>query len=163
MILRMLRPCRAAAALLLVTLATLGPAAHAQPALDWGQVSARAKGQSVYFNAWAGDEKTNAFIAWAAAEMKARYDVNVQHVRLKDTSEAVTRVVAEKAAGRHADGTVDLIWINGPNFLALKQQGLLYGLRPNPQRNPMAAIRLRRPPWGNAPIDAATERYRFPA
>jgi len=127
MILRMLRPCRAAAALLLVTLATLGPAAHAQPALDWGQVSARAKGQSVYFNAWAGDEKTNAFIAWAAAEMKARYDVNVQHVRLKDTSEAVTRVVAEKAAGRHADGTVDLIWINGPNFLALKQQGLLYG------------------------------------
>ena len=48
-------------------------------------------------------------------------------------------------------------------FTDLAKQGLLYGLRPNPQRNPMAAIRLRRPPWGNAPIDAATERYRFPA
>ena len=50
-----------------------------------------------------------------------------------------------------------------PTIEDLAKQGLLYGLRPNPQRNPMIAIRLRRPPWGNAPIDAATERYRFPA
>jgi len=48
-------------------------------------------------------------------------------VKLRDTAEAVTRVVAEKAAGRNAGGSVDLVWINGPNFLALKQQGLLYG------------------------------------
>ncbi len=52
---------------------------------------------------------------------------SVQHVRLKDTAEAVTRVVAEKSAGRDSDGTVDLIWINGPNFLAMKRQNLLYG------------------------------------
>ncbi|MFI4932505.1 MAG: ABC transporter substrate-binding protein [Burkholderiales bacterium] len=90
-------------------------------------MTAKARGQTVYFNAWAGDEKTNAFIAWAAGELKARYDVSVSHVRLKDTSEAVTRVVAEKAAGRNSDGTVDLIWINGPNFLNMKQQNLLYG------------------------------------
>ena len=101
--------------------------AAAQPAIDWGQVSAKARGQTVYFNAWAGDEKTNAFIAWAGEEMKARHGVTVNHVRLKDTAEAVTRVVAEKAAGRDSGGTVDLIWINGPNFLAMKQQGLLYG------------------------------------
>jgi putative thiamine transport system substrate-binding protein len=111
----------------LLALACVGVAAAAQPDLDWGQVSAKARGQTVYFNAWAGDEKTNAFIAWAGEQMKARYDVTVNHVRLKDTSEAVTRVVAEKAAGRNSDGTVDLIWINGPNFLAMKQQGLLYG------------------------------------
>jgi putative thiamine transport system substrate-binding protein len=48
-------------------------------------------------------------------------------VKLKDTAEAVTRVVAEKAAGRDRGGTVDLVWINGPNFLALKEQSLLYG------------------------------------
>lgn len=46
---------------------------------------------------------------------------------LQDTSEAVTRVIAERTAGRNTDGTVDLIWINGPNFLALKARGLLYG------------------------------------
>ncbi len=110
-----------------LALGLIGNAVSAQPSLDWNQVTAKARGQTVYFNAWAGDEKTNAFIAWAAGEMKARYDVSVNHVRLKDTSEAVTRVVAEKAAGRNSDGTVDLIWINGPNFLNMKQQTLLYG------------------------------------
>ena len=102
-------------------------AAQAQTAADWPQVLAKARGQTVYFNAWAGDEKTNAFIAWAGGELKSRYGVSVSHVRLKDTAEAVTRVITEKAAGRNADGTVDLIWINGPNFLNMKQQGLLYG------------------------------------
>lgn len=113
--------------LLMLAAGLAAGSAFAQPALDWNQVTAKARGQTVYFNAWAGDEKTNAFIAWAGEEMKARHGVTVTHVRLKDTSEAVTRVVAEKAAGRHTDGTVDLIWINGPNFLAMKQQGLLYG------------------------------------
>ena len=79
------------------------------------------------FNAWAGDEKTNAFIQWAGDEVAQRYGVKINHVKLKDTAEAVTRVVAEKAAGRNAGGSVDLVWINGPNFLALKQQGLLLG------------------------------------
>jgi putative thiamine transport system substrate-binding protein len=37
----------------------------------------------------------------------------VQQVNLKDTAEAVTRVVSEKTAGRDRDGSVDLIWING--------------------------------------------------
>ena len=45
----------------------------------------------------------------------------------KDTAEAVTRVVSEKTAGRDSGGSVDLIWINGPNFLAMKEKGLLHG------------------------------------
>jgi putative thiamine transport system substrate-binding protein len=94
---------------------------------DWNDVVSGARGQTVHFNAWAGDEKTNAFIAWAGTEVKRRYGVTINHVKLKDTAEAVTRVVAEKAAGRHTHGTVDLIWINGPNFLALKDQHLLHG------------------------------------
>ena len=95
--------------------------------LKWSEVVAKARGQSVNFNAWAGDEKTNAFIAWVGDEVARRYGVRVNHVKLKDTAEAVTRVVAEKAAGRDAGGTVDLIWINGPNFLAMKEQRLLFG------------------------------------
>jgi len=93
----------------------------------WNDVLAKARGQTVQFNAWAGDEKTNAFIAWVGAEVKQRYGVMVSQVKLKDTAEAVTRVIAEKAAGRDSGGSVDLIWINGPNFLALKEQRLLYG------------------------------------
>lgn len=97
-----------------------------QPA-RWSDIEARARGQTVNFNAWAGDEKTNAFIQWVGEEVAKRYGVKVNHVKLKDTAEAVTRVVAEKSAGRDSGGTVDLAWINGPNFLALRQQGLLHG------------------------------------
>lgn len=93
----------------------------------WSAVLDRARGQTVFWNAWAGDEKTNAFIAWVGREVERRYGVKVQHVRLKDTAEAVTRVVAEKSAGRDSGGSVDLIWINGPNFLNMKTQGLLHG------------------------------------
>ena len=112
---------------LLLPLLGLAIAARAQTPPAWEQVLAKAKGQTVYFNAWAGDEQTNAFIAWAGEQVKARHGVSVVHVRLKDTAEAVTRVVAEKTAGRNSDGTVDLVWLNGPNFLTMKQQGLLFG------------------------------------
>ena len=117
----------AAAALLGVPALHAQPQPQPQPQPAWDDTVAKARGQSVFWNAWAGDEKTNAFIAWVGAQLKASHGVNLQHVRLKDTAEAVTRVVAEKAAGRDRDGSVDLIWINGPNFLAMKQQGLLFG------------------------------------
>lgn len=108
-------------------LPVLSRAARAQTVPPWTEVLAKARGQTVYWNAWAGDEKTNDFIAWVGAQTRARHGVAVQHVRLKDTAEAVTKVVAEKAAGRLQGGGVDLIWINGPNFLAMKDQGLLHG------------------------------------
>jgi len=112
---------------MVVTLAlTLAITAHAQDA-GWTAVVAKARGQTVNWNAWAGDEKTNAFITWVGAEVERRFGVKVNHVKLKDTSEAVTRVVAEKAAGRDTGGSVDLVWINGPNFLALSEQRLLFG------------------------------------
>ena len=95
--------------------------------LKWPEIVDRARGQSVNWNAWAGDEQTNAFIAWVGKEVASRYGVNVNHIKLKDTAEAVTRVVAEKSAGRSTNGAVDLIWINGANFLAMKQQSLLFG------------------------------------
>lgn len=96
-------------------------------AASWDEIVAKARGQTVYFNAWAGDPSTNAFIALVGAEAKQRYGVEVEQVKLQDTAEAVTRVIAEKAAGRNDGGSVDLIWINGPNFLAMKSQDLLFG------------------------------------
>jgi putative thiamine transport system substrate-binding protein len=114
-------------AALALPLLALPLAAVAQAPASWDQVVAKARGQTVFWNAWAGDERTNAFIAWTAEQVRAQYGITIQHVRLKDTAEAVTRVIAEKSAGRDAGGTVDLVWINGPNFLNMKQTGLLYG------------------------------------
>ncbi len=101
----------------------------ALPALanSWDDTVAAAKGQTVYWNAWGGDERTNDFIAWASGQLEAEYGITIQQVKLTDTAEAVTRVIAEKAAGQTEGGSVDMIWINGANFLSMKQQGLLHG------------------------------------
>jgi putative thiamine transport system substrate-binding protein len=108
---------------------TLSAPLLAGPALagDWQATLDAARGQTVYWNAWGGDERTNAFIAWVGQETERLYDVSITHVKLTDTAEAVTRVLSEKAAGQDQGGSVDLIWINGPNFLAMKEQGLLHG------------------------------------
>lgn len=102
-----------------------GPAAAQEG--DWQDVLEAARGQTVYWNAWGGDSRTNDFITWVGQQTEQRYGVKVQQVKLTDTAEAVNRVISEKAAGQDSGGTVDLIWINGPNFLAMKEQGLLHG------------------------------------
>ena len=101
-------------------------AGRAQPT-DWARIEAAARGQTVYFNAWAGSERINAYLQWAAAELAQRHGLELAHVKVGDTAEVVKRVRAEKAAGRLADGSADLVWINGENFLAMKREGLLFG------------------------------------
>jgi putative thiamine transport system substrate-binding protein len=112
--------------LTLVLLAALAAPAGAQN-LDWAGVTAKARGQEVFWNAWGGDERINAYIAWVGERVNAEYGITLRHVRLSDTAEAVRKVLAEKTAGRHEGGSVDLIWINGENFKAMKDQGLLFG------------------------------------
>jgi putative thiamine transport system substrate-binding protein len=113
--------------LLVLALLTTHPAAAPAQAPSWPEIAARARGQTVFWNAWAGDDRNNAFIEWVGQRVAQDHGITLRHVRLKDTAEAVARVVAEKAAGRLEGGTVDLVWINGPNFLAMKEQGLLHG------------------------------------
>ena len=47
-------------------------------------------------------------------------------MKITDTAEVVKRVRDEVAAGK-TDGSVDLVWINGENFRAMKQDKLLFG------------------------------------
>src|SRR5262245_53122772 len=67
------------------------------PKLDWRATVAKARGQTVHFNAWGGDQRINDYIGWAAGEVKAKAGIEVRHVKLADTAEAVSRIVAEKA------------------------------------------------------------------
>ena len=135
--------------------------------LNWDGIRANARGQVVQFNAWGGDQRINDYIVWAAGEIKARAGVEVRHVNLAETAEAVSRIVAEKAAGQETGGSVDLIWINGENFAALKSQNLLFGpfvhLLPNfqkvdPEEKPTTILDFTIPtdgyesPWGMAQL-----------
>ena len=114
--------------LILSALLLLGAAERARAQVPtWDQALAAARGQAVFWNAWGGDERINAYIAWVGSRVAEDYGITLRHVKLSDTADAVARVLAEKTAGRDAGGSVDLIWINGENFAAMKRQGLLFG------------------------------------
>ncbi len=160
--------CLLAAAALVLLAASLrqglADPLRADPA-DWAAVLAEARGQEVYFNAWGGDQRINDYLAWAAEQLEARHGVVLIPVKVADVGEAVTRVLAEKAAGRVEGGSVDLLWINGENFAAMKENALLYGpftgALPNwplvdLEGNPTALLDFTVPtegleaPWGRA-------------
>jgi putative thiamine transport system substrate-binding protein len=94
---------------------------------DWDAVLAEAQGQRVFWNAWGGSTTTNEFIAWVGSRVAEDYGVTLDHVKLTDTADAVTRVLSERQAGQDSAGAIDLIWINGPNFAAMKEADLLFG------------------------------------
>ena len=146
-------------------------------ATPWQAIEASARGQKVYFNAWGGSERTNAYLQWVATEVEKRFGVKMEHVKLTDTVEAVKRVRNEKAAGKLADGNIDMMWINGENFLTMKREGLLFG--PFAEKLPSYAfvdvvgkpttrIDFSEPvdgmeaPWGMAQLTFYADRKRVP-
>lgn len=92
---------------------------------DWQSVLDEASGETVYFHAWGGEPRINAYIQWAAREAERDFGVRVIHVKVSDTASVVSQVLTEKSVGKLAGGAVDLIWINGENFAAMKENGLL--------------------------------------
>jgi putative thiamine transport system substrate-binding protein len=94
---------------------------------NWADIEKKARGQTVVFNAWGGSERINAYLAWAGEQVQKEFGVKMEHVKVTDTADVVKRVRNEKAAGRNADGSVDLVWINGENFLAMKREAMLFG------------------------------------
>ncbi len=92
---------------------------------SWQTVLDEANGQTVYFHAWGGGPRINAYIQWAAREVERDFGVRVVHVKVTDTASVVSQVLAEKSVGKDSGGAVDLVWINGENFAAMKRNGLL--------------------------------------
>lgn len=92
---------------------------------SWQHIKEEARGQTVWFNAWGGDPAVNRYLDWASAEVKRHYDVTLKVVHIADAADSVKRIQTEASAGRSRGGSVDLLWVNGENFRALKQAGLL--------------------------------------
>jgi putative thiamine transport system substrate-binding protein len=146
---------------------------------DFATIRDAARGRTVYFNAWGGDDKINDYIAWAGNELSRRHDITLKHVKLSDTAAAVSRILSEQAAGRSTGGSIDLLWVNGENFAAMKRNGLLQGA-PWAESLPswrytdagaLPAIRLDfavptdglESPWGRAQLVFAHDSARLPA
>jgi putative thiamine transport system substrate-binding protein len=93
----------------------------------WEDVIAEARGQTVYFNAWGGSDRINAYLDWIGKDLQSKYGVTLKHVKIGDIAEVVGQLEAAKAVGRDTDGNVDLMWVNGENFAQLKRKNLLFG------------------------------------
>ena len=111
---------------MLILLLSSPPAVAATMA--WPDIEARAKGQTVDWFMWGGFPATNAYVnGYVAPRVKELYGIALRQVPVKDISEIVGKLLAEKQAGKTAGGEVDLMWINGENFRTAKRHGLLYG------------------------------------
>jgi len=98
-----------------------------EPTSDWDTVLSEARGQTVYFNAWGGSDRINSYLQWSAERLEADYGVTLEHVKVGDIAEVVGQLEAAKSVGRNEDGNVDLMWVNGENFAAMKRNNLIWG------------------------------------
>ena len=92
----------------------------------WQAIQQQAKGQTVWFNAWGGDEAVNHYLDWVSGEVKRDYAIDLRIVHIADAADTVKRIQTEARAGRKTNGSVDLLWVNGENFRTLKEANLLH-------------------------------------
>lgn len=96
-------------------------------AQDWQNIEMKARGQTVYFHAWGGSQQINNYLRWTGENLKRSYGIEFVHVKVSDIAETSARLLAEKTAGKHSNGSVDMVWINGENFKSMKNNKLLFG------------------------------------
>ena len=101
--------------------ATPAAAPSAEAPQDFASVLERAKGQTVDWYMYGGDDRLNAYVNGYVKDRLTELGITLNQVKINDTAEAVNKVLGEKTAGKDEDGSVDLIWINGENFATLKQ------------------------------------------
>ncbi|WED27947.1 ABC transporter substrate-binding protein [Vibrio sp. DW001] len=111
---------------LFITTALISSTAYSASS-SWQDIETKARGQDVYFHAWGGSQEINAYLKWTGKELKSRYGINFNHVKVTDISKTTSLLLAEKTAGKNSGGSVDMVWINGENFKSMKNNDLLYG------------------------------------
>lgn len=85
-----------------------------------------AKGTTVTFYGWGGDDLLNAWLDdYFAPRMKEKYDITMERVPM-NIEDILSQLQGEITAGKE-DGDIDMIWINGENFRTCKENNMLYG------------------------------------
>jgi putative spermidine/putrescine transport system substrate-binding protein len=93
---------------------------------DWQGVLEAARGTSINWYMWGGSDSINRYVDdFYGRALQERYGITLNRVPVADTVEVVNQVLSEKEAGTDP-GAVDIIWINGENFLSLKQADMLF-------------------------------------
>ena len=95
--------------------------------MTWDEIVEAARGTTVSFYGWGGDEQRNAWLKnFYVPYMKDKYDITLKVVGM-DINDILSKLSSEKQAGKDENGSIDMIWINGENFYSCKENGMLYG------------------------------------
>jgi putative spermidine/putrescine transport system substrate-binding protein len=82
--------------------------------VGWDELERRARGATVNFAMWAGDEERNTYYQTkVTSRLKEKFGVTLNIIPLGDTADAITKLLNEKGAGKTSGGSVDMLWING--------------------------------------------------
>jgi len=103
-----------------------GTASAGLDASNWSSVLAAAKGQTVNWYMYGGDDTLNTFVTGYVADQLKNDAVRLNQVKVTDTGDAVNTVLGEKQAGKTTGVAVDAIWINGENFATGVQAKVWY-------------------------------------
>ena len=94
--------------------------------MTFDEMKEAAKGSTVTFYGWGGDEKLNQWLDDVfAPQMKEKYDITMERVPM-DIDQVLSQLSGEIEAGEKG-GSIDMIWINGENFQSAKENNMLYG------------------------------------
>jgi len=92
----------------------------------WEDIVDAARGTTVTFYGWGGDENRNNWLnTEVAGYVKEQYDITLDVVGM-NIEDILAKLSGEKEAGA-STGSIDMIWINGENFYSAKENDLLYG------------------------------------
>jgi len=93
---------------------------------SWEEIVEAARGTTVTFYGWGGDENRNNWLNTTVADyLKQEYDITLEVVGM-NIDDILAKLSGEKQAGS-SKGSIDMIWINGENFYSAKENGLLWG------------------------------------
>ena len=128
---------------------------------SWEEIVDAAKGTTVTFYGWGGDENRNNWLNTTVSDyVKEHYDITLEVVGM-NIDEILAKLSGEKLAGSQK-GSIDMIWINGENFYSAKDNGLLWGPFTGKLPNMDAYIDLKDPETLNdfcMPIDGYEAPY----
>ena len=118
-------------AIIMLSMVACGKSSDTSTSVDvdnmkWEEILEEAKGSTVTFYGWGGDEELNAWLDDVfVPQMKEKYDITMERVPM-DIDQVLSQLSGEIQAGEE-DGSIDMIWINGENFKSAKENNMLYG------------------------------------
>lgn len=94
--------------------------------MTWEEIVEAAKGTTVAYYGYGGDEALNQWMDnYVTNALKEQYDITLTRTDM-GADGYMAKMTNEKQAGT-VKGDMDILWINGENFYAAKENNLLYG------------------------------------